>query len=163
MAIAGSNSSESISSPDPSLPIWDVRPFVYAFWVERTRPPTALETAAAFNLSPPQAQSVYEQLHDRHAMFLDPNTRTIRIANPFSAVPTSFPVRVGARSYWANCAWDAFGIPAMLNSDAAITTHCSDSGEPLNYTVTAGRVQGDSAVAHFLLPFQNWYDDLVRT
>lgn len=163
MAIAGSSSSESRSLPDPSLPIWDLRLFIYTFWVEHAHPPTALETGAAFNLSPEQAQSLHQQLHDRHALFLDPIARTIRIANPFSAVPTSFPVRVGARSYWANCAWDAFGVPAMLNSEAVIETHCSDSGEPLNYTVTAGRVQGDSAVAHFLLPFQNWYDDLVRT
>jgi hypothetical protein len=84
------------------------------------------------------------------------------MANPFSAVPTAFRVQANGRAYWANCAWDALGIPAALDADARIEARCP-AGEPIGIAVTDGQVRGEGAVAHFAVPFRQWYDDLIAT
>jgi hypothetical protein len=53
------------------------------------------------------------------------------MANPFSAVPTAYRVHAGGRWWYANCAWDAFGICATLHTDGDIETSCPDCGEVL--------------------------------
>lgn len=63
---------------------------------------------------------------------------------------------------WANCAWDALGIPAALHCDAAIIIEDPLGGAPLELSVVDGQVVGEGLV-HFLLPFRRWYDDLVET
>jgi len=143
--------------------LWDVRAFVYARFAEAARPPTVAETAAHFGLSAVRAVAVYRELHARHALYVDLDTTTIRMANPFSAVPTPFRVHAGGRDYWANCAWDALGIPAALHQDATIAATWADSGEPATITVVDGRVTERDAVVHFPLPFRRWYDDQVFT
>lgn len=139
-----------------------VRTFVYRVIVARGTPPRPDEVAAAFGIGVPDAQDVLERLHRTHALFLDPETRVIRMANPFSGVPTAFRVQANGRSYWANCSWDAFGIPAALNADARIEARC-DGGEPVGITVSDGEVHGNGEVGHFAVPFRAWYDDLIRT
>jgi Sulfatase len=47
--------------------------------------------------------------------FLDPDTNQVRRAHPFSAIPTAFLVHVREKTYWANCAWDCFGIVAAVH------------------------------------------------
>lgn len=63
--------------------VWAVRAFVYEHFVATTRPPTVAETASHFHLSPDQAAALYQELHRRHALFLDPDTTAIRMAIPF--------------------------------------------------------------------------------
>ena len=67
------------------------------------------------------------------------------------------------RSYWANCAWDALGIPAALHSDAVVEATYAGSEQPLTLTIRDGQVAAVGAVAHFLVPFERWYDDMVFT
>lgn len=143
--------------------IWDIRAFVYQHFAETTRPPHVDETAAHFGLTHEEAVSAYEQLHQRHAFFLRPGTHEILMANPFSGVETSFKVHANGKTYFANCAWDSLGIPAALHVDAQIEAVCSQSGENIHLTVNTGVVQSDAALVHFLVPFQNWYDDLPFT
>ena len=55
-----------------------------------------------------------------------------RMANPFSAVPTAYRVQAGGRWWYANCAWDAFGICAVCTDRTARTRpSCPDCGEGL--------------------------------
>ena len=142
---------------------WTVRNAVYAAIREQTVPPTTDETAATLGVSPDDVRAAYDRLHDRHALFLTPGSHDVRIANPFSGVPTEFRVEFGERSYWANCAWDALGIPAALHADARIEARTGDDGEPIQFVIAAGRVQGWDGVVHFPLPFGRWYDDLIET
>ena len=66
--------------------------------------------------------------------------------------------------YFANCIWDALGIPAMLGGvDARIETRCSDCGEALAVEVQDHTVRGDSQVVHFAVPAARWWDDIVFT
>ena len=100
--------------------IWEIRVFVYRHFAETTHPPRVDETAARFALTQAEAISAYEELHQRHAFFLRPGTHEILMANPFSGIETPFKVRANGKTYFANCAWDSFGIPAALDVDAEI-------------------------------------------
>lgn len=151
------------TSPESDARVWDARRFVYTFWVEHAYPPTVQDAARELEISPEEARTLYGELNARHALLLMPGTHSIRMANPFSGVPTGFRVRVGTKTYYANCAWDSFGIPAALHADAVIDAFCSNTQEPLRLRIQDGQPGGDSAIAYFRVPFANWYDDLVFT
>lgn len=64
----------------------------------------------------------------------------IRVAYPFSALPTRHQVRLaGDVDVYAMCAIDALGMPAMLDADAVITTADPTSGHPITVTVQDGQ------------------------
>jgi hypothetical protein len=143
--------------------LWDIRVFVYQHFAETTRPPRVDEVAHRFALTHAEAVSAYEQLHQRHALYLQPGTHAILMANPFSGVETPFKVRADGRTYFANCAWDSLGIPAALHADAEIEATCAQSGKPIQLRVMDGQVRQSEARVHFLIPFREWYNDLVYT
>lgn len=143
---------------------WAVRSSVYAFITERERPPTVNEIAATLGIAPDRAALAFQRLNRHHALFLEPGTLDIRMAHPFSAIPTGFRVRAGGHAYWANCAWDMLGIPAALHMDADIEAHFADeTNASVALSVTGNHLNDHGEVVHFPLPFQHWYDDLVRT
>ena len=74
------------------------------------------------------------------------------MALPFSAVPTPHRVTSGARSWYANCAWDAFGIPSLIKGEARIESACGDCDAPIVYRVERGRIVDAHGVAHFAVP-----------
>jgi DNA-binding transcriptional MocR family regulator len=147
---------------DSDLFDWTVRNAVYTSILERSVPPSVDETAAALGVSPDDVRSAYERLNSRHALFLTPGSHDVRMAHPFSGIPTAFRVESGGRTYWANCAWDSLGIPAVLQADACIEAPLGD-GESIQFAIDAGRVTGWDGVVHFPLPFRRWYDDLIET
>jgi len=156
---------------------WDVRAFVYKHFADTTYPPSVDETAKNFNISVEATGQLYKELHNRHSFFLEPNTLTIRMANPFSGIRTDFKVHANGKTYFANCAWDMLGIPAALHCDAVIDAVVKESNESIQLEVKDGKVtnyaQGgvpaaedggsSSLLIHFPLPFSRWYDDLVFT
>ena len=85
------------------------------------------------------------------------------MANPFSAVPTAYRVQAGGRWWYANCAWDAFGICAALHSDGRIEASCPDCGEPVSVDVRDTRPDDESLLFHCLVPAAQWWDDIVFT
>lgn len=151
-------SGHGISAQDQAL-----RLHLYRFWCERGRPPTPGESAAAHGLNETEALAGWQRLHAAHFILLEKDGRRVRMANPLSAVATNFRVRVAGRRLYANCAWDAPGIPAMLGQDADIEARCSPRGELMRFSVRAGELQAEEALVHFALPFRRWYDDLVET
>lgn len=143
--------------------LWGIRAFVYQYFAESTHPPLVGETASRFGLSHEEAASAYEELHQRHAFFLKPDTHEILMANPFSGIETPYKVHANNKTYFANCAWDSLGIPATLHIDAQVEAACAQSGEPIHLTVSGQQVQGSNALMHFLVPFKDWYHDLPFT
>jgi hypothetical protein len=142
-----------------------VRNQIYAFFVDQARPPTVAEAAMALQAPADQVSEAFLRLGAAHAILLERNTPQpeVRMAWPFSAVPTPFLVSVGKKTYYANCAWDMFGIPAALHADAAMEARCADCQERIDLRVSGQRIYGEEALAHFLLPFRDWYTNLVYT
>lgn len=144
--------------------IWSVRTFIFETFVATTRAPQLTEIMQAFTLNTDQASDVLFALHEKHALFLDPGTTNIRIANPFSAIPTPFLVDVNHKTYTANCAWDSFGVVAALKAkDALIHSLCTQSATPVHVEIHQGQVVPTEILIHVLVPFQQWYDDMVFT
>lgn len=143
--------------------LWQVRHFVYGHFADTTHPPSVDETANHFNISNEEVSELYLELHNRHAFFLDLETLNIRMANPFSGIRTDFKVLANGKTYFANCAWDMLGIPAVLHSDAIIEGACSESNETVQLEIKNGQVVNNDLLIHFPLPFTRWYDDLVFT
>ncbi len=143
--------------------IWEIRAFVYRHFAETTHPPKVEATASHFGLTHEEVTSAYEELNRRHAFFLAPGTHQIQMAWPFSGVETAFKVFANDKTYFANCAWDALGIPVALHAEARIEASCAQSGEPIYLTVSEQQIQGSSALVHFLVPFDKWYNDLPFT
>lgn len=145
------------------MDIWDVRAFVYQHFADTTHAPSVDETAKHFNLSNEEAGEIYKELNNRHAFFLEPETLSIRMANPFSAIPTDFKVHANGKIYFANCAWDMLGIPAALHCDAVIDAVFTESNESVQLEIRNGKVTDGEYLVHFPLPFARWYDDLIFT
>jgi hypothetical protein len=124
---------ERVGRVDPSD--LDLRQVTYRLFAERRRAPTAAEVASEARVELSAVQEGWRRLHDAHALVLDDATGEIRMANPFSAVPTPYRVRARGAWWYANCAWDAFGICAALHQDGRIETSCPDCGEPLRVDV----------------------------
>ena len=143
--------------------LWQVRAFVYQQFADTTYPPDVDETASWFDIEFEEVVELYKELHNRHALFLEPETLTIRMANPFSGISTDFKVFANEKTYFANCAWDMLGIPAALHSDATIEAICTESKESVQLEIRNGQISSGNLLVHFPLPFARWYDDLVFT
>ena len=91
-------------------------------------------------------------LASQHVVVLDDDGRVL-MAHPFAAHRDGARVDAGGRTWWGNCAWDAFGIVAALDlQDATITAQ----GITL-------RAEDDDAVFHVLVPARHWWDDIGFT
>jgi hypothetical protein len=141
----------------------ELRNLTYRLFVELGRAPTVDEVAAAAGASSDEVEQAWRRLHDEHALVLNASGTEIRMANPFSAVPTAYRVEAGGRWWYANCAWDAFGICAALHVDGRIETSCVDCGEPLAVAVRDRRPDDDRLLFHCLVPAARWWDDIVYT
>src|ERR1700752_1083030 len=115
--------------------LWQVRHFVYNHFADTTQPPSVEEIATHFKISVEEASELYDALNNRHAFFLEPETLTIRMAWPFSAIPTNFKVHANGKTYYANCAWDRLGIPVLLQSDAGSDAVCTESNESVQLEI----------------------------
>jgi hypothetical protein len=141
-----------------------IRNHAYASFVRDGNAQTPAETAAALGVGREEAEAAYRRLHDAHALVLEPGTTEIRMLNPFSAVETPHRVRAAGRSWFANCAWDALGIPAALRTDGRVESECPDCGERLELEVRDGElVRGAELLVHFVVPARQWWDDIAFT
>jgi hypothetical protein len=137
-----------------------VRNHVYRRFVELGRAPTLAELERELG---GDVAGALRRLHDAHALVLEPEGKAIRMANPFSAVPTPHRVEADRRSWYANCGWDAFGVAAALDADAHISSTCPDCGEAIEIDVRDRRPVPEEHVFHVLVPAEHWWDDIVFT
>jgi Alkylmercury lyase len=140
-----------------------LRRLTYQLFADGGRAPTADEVAAAAGSTRHDVEAGWRRLHDAHAVVLNPATAELRMANPFSAVPTAYRVHARGRWWYANCAWDAFGVCAALHVDGRIETSCPDCGEPIAVDVRGERASDDGLLFHCLVPAAHWWDDIVFT
>jgi len=135
---------------------------IYAGFVETGRAPRAEELGLPLE----EANAALRRLHDAHALVLERGTTEIRMLNPFSAVPSAYRVTAGGRTWFANCAWDAFGVCAALAVDghvSAACADCADCAEPIEIDVRGGEPEPDEHLVHILVPAAHWWDDIVFT
>jgi hypothetical protein len=140
-----------------------VRNHVYRRFVELGRAPAFAELAEELELDGGELTRAMRRLHDAHALVLDADGFGVRMANPFSAVRTPHQVNAGGRWWYANCAWDAFGILAALAVDGRVSSECPDCREPVEIDVRGGEPTPDDHLFHVNVPAAHWWDDIVFT
>ena len=105
----------------------------------------------------------YRRLRAQRVLVLEEDDASIRMAPPFSGVPTQHLVEAGGVSYFANCAWDALGIPAALQKPAVVRSRCEQSMEPLRLEVRLDGPGPSDWLFHCVVPAAHWWDDIVFT
>jgi hypothetical protein len=140
-----------------------LRNVTYQMFVEAGRAPTAESVASAIGASVEDVLQGWARLHGAHALVLQTGGREIRMANPFSAVPTAYRVMANGRWWYANCAWDAFGVCAALHSGGTIETSCVDCGDAITIDVHDEQPDDPAIRFHCLVPASRWWDDIVFT
>lgn len=142
----------------------EIRLWIYQHFVDAGRAPSPIEIAAHFHLTPADVERRLRRLQEEaNALVLLPGSSYIWMAEPFSAVPTSFHVRSGARQWWGNCIWDAFAILALIGADGSVFTACPHSGQPLVLSVTKGGLAAAQGTVHFAVPAREWWRDIGFT
>src|SRR4051812_46108877 len=109
---------------------------LYAATAETGRIPNSSELSRKIDIDEKEIIAAFERLHAKRLLLPEPNDPTrIRMAPPFSGIPTAFPVEANGKQYYANCVWDAFGIAAALHCDAISRARDGHTGEPLTLEV----------------------------
>ena len=142
-----------------------IRTHVYSSFVRDGIARTPSQTADELGVPPEAVEAAYRRLHDARALVLAPGSNEIRMLNPFSAVPTPHVVEAGGRTWFANCAWDALGIPGALHLDAGrVSSECPDCGDRLELELRGGElVDGADTLVHFVVPARRWWEDIGFT
>jgi hypothetical protein len=157
---------EQSASADPTPPDdieWVVRAEVYRHFASTGQGPSNVELARAVGISSRAVEEALRHLEDGHHLALFPDRHEVWMAHPFSAVPTDFPVDTAERRYWANCAWDALGIPAILGVDGWTEARCAATGERIAFGVRGGQARGGPGVIHMVVPPREAWDDIGFT
>jgi Alkylmercury lyase len=139
-----------------------VRRYIYEHFVKTGQAPTLLQSAQAFSCPIADVQAAYQRLAEGRALVLQ-STGEIVMAEPFSAVPTAFYVKVGDHAWWGNCIWDALGIPAMLKEDARILTMCGCCNDAMTVMIRNGSLVNAAGLVHFAIPPMEWWKNVVFT
>lgn len=140
-----------------------VRALIYEHFAASGRALDVEIIAARTGAESGDVRAAFQRLRQQRVLFLEQDGGTIRMAPPFSAVPTQHQVQARGVLYHANCAWDALGILAALRSGGTVLSECAQSREPLRLAVGPAGPEPSEWVFHCLVPARRWWDDLVFT
>ena len=104
---------------------------IYRHFAETGQRPSLEVVAERVRADVSIVREAYVRLCAQRVLVLEPDGVSIRMAPPFSGIPTQHVLIVDETKYFANCAWDSFGIPAALHRPGQVQSRCEQSGEPL--------------------------------
>jgi Alkylmercury lyase len=139
-----------------------IRLYIYRHFIRNGRSPRISDIAEGIASSRKRVRAALDSLCRTHAVVLQESGELWRAA-PFSAVPTPFPVQVDRLNYYANCIWDALGIPAMLGKNARIDASCGCCNFEMTLQVKNGGLVEPKGIIHIAVPARDWYKDIVFT
>jgi hypothetical protein len=141
-----------------------VKLYIYKKVSETTAIPDSIEIASWLDCPIHDVESSFVRLHEKKLAVPEPSMPSkLRMAPPFSGIATQHVVQIGNKSYFANCAWDAFGISAALHADADISSACGDCKSTLTFKIRNGKPERTEGVVHFGVPAAHWWDDIIFT
>ncbi|KAJ5359402.1 uncharacterized protein N7496_011815 [Penicillium cataractarum] len=152
----------------------NVRYHLFQFYLRECRPPTVDELAQESGLQSSEIPPILQQLEDSHHIVLYKHESCaptpIAMAHPFSHLPTPFVVSQGSRNWWANCAWCAFGLAAMLSpAKTTVSVRSGSIDKDLQFIIEDDKIeclspQGDVNASdycvHFSVPPSTWWRDV---
>jgi hypothetical protein len=136
---------------------------IYGHFAETGRAPAPDDVARRAGTDAGDVLQAYPRLRAQRVLVLEADGSSIRMAPPFSGAPTPHVVEASGVSYFANCAWDALGIPAALARAGEVHSRCEQTGEPLRLKVSREGPESSTWLFHCLVPAAKWWDDIVFT
>lgn len=140
-----------------------LRVFIYDELLDRGTPPTITGIASHFGVAPNAARDALAALRIGKTILVHPQTGEVWMAGPFAAAETPYRVSRGDRQWWANCAWDMFGVAVIVGAPVRVDTQCTDCGEPMTLVCDPDTPPNEEGVVHFLVPARRWYENVGFT
>jgi len=141
----------------------EVKLAVYRHFATTARRPSPDEVALSLKASRTDVLASYARLRAQRVLVLEDDRAAIRMAPPFSGVPTQHVAVVEGIRYFANCAWDVLGVAAALRKPGTIESRCEQSGETLRLQVALDGPESSDWLFHCAVPAAHWWDDIVFT
>src|SRR5437764_13071388 len=88
---------------------------IYRYFAEIGQRPSLQVVADRVHADVSSVREAYDRLRAQRVLVLESDGVSIRMAPPFSGVPTQHVVIVDETKYFANCAWHSFVIPTPLH------------------------------------------------
>ena len=136
---------------------------IYNHFAETGRAPSRREVMSRVGSEVESVLESYKNLRAQRLLALEADGSSIRMTPPFSGVPTQHIIEADGIQYFANCAWDALGVPAALHKPGTIHSRCEQSGEPFHLNVDLQGPEPSDWLFHCLVPAAKWWDDIVFT
>ena len=140
-----------------------VRRLVYDATLRTGTPPSIDALSASTSVSAAELRQSLERLALARVFVLQPASVELLMVPPFSAVPTPFHVTYDRTAAYANCVWDAIGVPVMAGSAAVVRTACGCCGEGMTFEVRPDVALAGDGVVHFAVPARRWWENIVFT
>jgi hypothetical protein len=136
---------------------------VYLYFAETAERPTPQQIADRIKSDVESIVAAFGRLRTNRMLVLEEDGLSIRMASPFSGVPTQHVVEAEGRTYYANCAWDALGIIAALRRPGIVHSRCEQTGEPFHLPVGLDGPEPSEWLFHSLVPATRWWEDIIYT
>jgi hypothetical protein len=140
-----------------------LRTAVYRHFARTGQPPTLAAMSEATGASIDHVTDGYRRLYAKRMLVPTRDLTSVRMAPPFSGVATQHRVTVKGVEYFANCAWDAFGVVTALGGTGDVLSRCEHTLERLSLHLAP---EGPAASAwrfHCVVPASQWWNDIVFT
>jgi len=144
------------------MPVSDqlVRSKVYELLLASGIMPSVADLAKSLGEQIEHVRTSLRNLHTGKALVLMPESGEILMANPWSAVPTSYVVEAGGKSWFGNCVWDGLAIPAAMGVPGKLISSCPCCGEAMTAEVDGRKLLAGDGVVHLALPAKKWWNNI---
>lgn len=140
-----------------------LRTTVYRHLATTGRSPTLDVMREAIGATNEQVKDGYRRLYAKRMLVPADDFASVRMAPPFSGIPTQHRATVDGTEYFANCAWDAFGVVAALGGTGDVLSRCEQTLEPLLLHLTIDGPPPSGWLFHCVVPAAAWWNDIVFT
>jgi alkylmercury lyase-like protein len=140
-----------------------LRTAVYRHFATTGQSPTLDAMRDVTGATGDEVREGYRRLYARRMLVPEADLASIRMAPPFSGVPTQHRAIVNAAEYFANCAWDAFGVVSALGGTGDVLSRCEHTLEPLALHLTPAGPPPSEWRFHCVVPAAEWWNDIVFT
>src|SRR5262249_3234581 len=129
-----------------------LRTAVYRHFADTGGGPALAAMQEAMGATADQIKDGYRRLYTKRMLAPLDDFASIRMAPPFSGVPPQHRGGVKGTEYFANCAWDAFGVVSALGGTGEIESRCEQTLEPLRMSLTPDGPPASPWLFHCVVP-----------
>jgi hypothetical protein len=140
-----------------------LRTAVYRHFAATGRSPAIEAMSEAVGATSEQVADGYRRLYAKRMLVPGSDFISIRMAPPFSGIPTQHRATVDGTEYFANCAWDAFGVVAALGGTGTVVSRCEQTLDPLLLHLRPDGPRSSQWLFHSVVPAAKWWNDIVFT